>query len=69
MVCRGEFLSPSASLRAARSGSFGVACRPADIRTRHSSPSAVDNLPWHGFGKIRGDERDIDDGKYGMDDH
>ena len=30
---------------------------------------AVDNLPWHGFGKIRGDERDIDDGKYGMDDH
>ena len=60
---------PSDSVRTARSGSFGVACRPADIRTRHSSPSAVDNLPWHGFGKIRGDERDIDDGKYGMDDH
>ena len=59
--------SPSASMRTARSGSFGVACRPADIRTRYSSPSAVDNLPWHGFGKICGDERDIDDGKYGMD--
>ena len=33
--------SPSASVRTARSGSFGVACRPADIRTRHSSPSVV----------------------------
>ena len=61
--------SPSASVRTARSGSFGVACRLADMRTRHFSPSVVDNLPWHGFGKIRGDERDIDDGKYGMDDH
>ena len=28
---------------------------------------AVDSLPWHGFGKICGDERGIDDGKYGMD--
>ena len=54
-------------MRTARSSSFGVACRPADIRTRYSSLSAVDNLPWHGFGKICGDERDIDDGKYGMD--
>ena len=61
--------SQSASVRTARSGSFEVACRPADIRTRYSASSAVDNLPWHGFGKIRGDERDIDDGKYGMDDH
>ena len=59
--------SPSSSVRTARSGSFGVACRPADIRTRYSSLFAVDNLPWHGFGKICGDERDIDDGKYGMD--
>ena len=33
--------SPSASVCSARSGSFGVACRPADIRTRHSSPSVV----------------------------
>ena len=31
------------------------------------SSSLIANLPWHGFGKIRGDERDIDDGKYGMD--
>ena len=38
------------------------------ISPLHLHPSsAVDNLPWRGFGKIRGDERDIDDGKYGMD--
>ena len=66
MKGRGGF-SPSASVRTARSGSFGVTCRPADIRMRHSYPSVVANLPWRGFGKICGDERDIDDGKYGMD--
>ena len=32
-----------------------------------SVSSAVENLSWHGFGKICGDERGIDDGKYGMD--
>ena len=37
------------------------------VGASRSASSAVDNLPWHGFGKIRGDERDIDDGKYGMD--
>lgn len=37
------------------------------VGASRSSLSAVDNLPWHGFGKIRGEERDIDDGKYGMD--
>ena len=25
---------------------------------------AVDNLPWHGFGKIRGDERGINERTY-----
>ena len=45
--------------------------RPRDRRLvgLFSASSAVANLQWHGFGKIRGDERDIDDGKYGMDDH
>ena len=62
MKGRGGF-SPSASVRTACSGSFGVTCRPADIRMRHSYPSVVANLPWRGFGKICGDERDIDDGK------
>ena len=33
------------------------------------SSSLIANLPWHGFAIIRGDERDIDDGKYGIDDH
>ena len=33
--------SPSTSVRTARSGSFGVDCRPADIRTRHSNLSVV----------------------------
>lgn len=37
------------------------------VGASRSASSAVDNLPWRGFGKIRGDERDIDDGKYGMD--
>ena len=37
------------------------------VGASRSAFSAVDNLPWHGFGKICGDERDIDDGKYGMD--
>ena len=37
------------------------------VGASRSASSAVDNLPWHGFGKIRSDERDIDDGKYGMD--
>ena len=39
------------------------------VGASRSASSVVANLPWHGFGKIRGDERDIDDGKYGMDDH
>ena len=37
--------SLSAFVRTARSGSFGVACRPADIRTRLSSHPEVANLP------------------------
>ena len=37
------------------------------VGASRSASSVVDNLPWRGFGKIRGDERDIDDGKYGMD--
>ena len=37
------------------------------VGASRSAFSAVDNLPWHGFGKICGDERGIDDGKYGMD--
>ena len=37
------------------------------VGASRSASSAVDNLPWHGFGKIRGDERGIDDGKYSMD--
>ena len=37
------------------------------VGASHSLSSAVENLLWHRFGKICGDERDIDDGKYGMD--
>ena len=37
------------------------------VGASRSASFAVDNLPWHGFGKICGDERGIDDGKYGMD--
>ena len=37
--------SSSPSVRTACSGSFGVACRPADIRSRHYSRSVVAILP------------------------
>ena len=37
------------------------------VGASRSLSSAVENLLWHGFGKILGDERGIDDGKYGMD--
>ena len=37
------------------------------VGASRSLSSAVENLSWHGFGKILGDERGIDDGKYGMD--
>ena len=37
------------------------------VGASRSASFAAANLLWHGFGKIRGDERGIDDGKYGMD--
>ena len=67
MKCRGGFLPhrfPCAPPVASHS-EWPVGQRIFERGIPH--PSAVDNLPWHGFGKICGDERDIDDGKYGMD--
>ena len=34
------------------------------VGASRSASSAVDNLPWHGFGKIRGDERGINERTY-----